>query len=500
MPPPKRTARNPFQAKPPVKPTRSSARLIQEKQSEEETQEEAGNHIAAIPVLQHRKRRKLDETIKEIPQLPRSPAGNRNETDKVPEVLKSTSDKIILEDGQLQGSNTQTLPTDWTIKSTIKFTGLSDFSWVRCPKFADGAAGVAEFVRGSVVTEDTNEVSVNSRLHRSFQRAIMYYVYPACPQTLGLAKYHADLKTKPQAQLTKEQKADLDVHNNMQREWVDGLKCLYRSLRAGYAPYFYVVAKDFTVLFTGFGVRNSNSLSAVMSSSTRSLRTVLREEDIPFEQFKDSSNLAPDEEEDKVEEELVRLQEKLGRAAGFQAARSRTKSQSDTDNALHSALLFQGHNGVHGLFEFLLNKKFLKRWSTVFPTLYASTAFQNGTLKSLSVKSCRPVNAKLSLRRSAPVQKGYELELQGPILPLSFYNLVQLMTGSQPKYFEVNMPKPSKEEFSLNVCKACDPELVQSTSKTSLSHGATVFLAAQTMGYRVLSRIVSTQGLLSFSY
>eukprot|EP00039_Didymoeca_costata_P000613 m.46480 g.46480 ORF g.46480 m.46480 type:complete len:158 (+) comp10377_c0_seq1:1213-1686(+) len=120
--------------------------------------------------------------------------------------------------------------------------------------------------------------------------------------------------------------------------------------------------------------------------------------------------------------------------------------------------------------------------------------------QSLSVKSCRPVNAKLSLRRSAPVQKGYELELQGPILPLSFYNLVQLMTGSQPKYFEVNMPKPSKEEFSLNVCKACDPELVQSTSKTSLSHGATVFLAAQTMGYRVLSRIVSTQGLLSFSY
>ena len=96
---------------------------------------------------------------------------------------------------------------------------------------------------------------------------------------------------------------------------------------------------------------------------------------------------------------------------------------------------------MHGLYEFLLNRRFVKSSrQAVPPELYAPSPFRNGTLKAIGIKFSGPVKRKSEGRgrgrSSTEMEQLFSLELAGEILPHSAWALDRLLLHTQRQLFE----------------------------------------------------------------
>lgn len=207
-------------------------------------------------------------------------------------------------------------------------------------------------------------------------------------------------------------------------------------MRNKHCPYFYVQTMQFTVLFTAPGIRGSSNVSAVLSQSTKKLRQSLMDEVIPFQM-----PLAPEyaeltQRDLKEAEELAAIEANLGKYSGIKTKTIQTAT--NIDSKPKSMLTFTGHFGVHGLFEFLLNRKYARNGRLSLPTLLSPTAFENSTLRSLRANytgALSKIGGNLPRRRTVQMSQAYALELEGPILPHSYFKLHQLLEETQDSQF-----------------------------------------------------------------
>ncbi|OMP05790.1 Donson [Corchorus capsularis] len=178
-----------------------------------------------------------------------------------------------------------------------------------------------------------------------------------------------------------------------------------------------VCTSNFLVMFTAGGGsgRSRKSCQAYISQSTRGLRSLLKEHDVSF-----SMPLCRSQIEQVTTEDLVELSEiekhNLGQT-------QRKNSFSDVDNTPQSLLAFSGIDNVHGLYEILLNYRyvvflsfflhclvtvsdffFLLSFLTFLnaadvPVLYSPVPFQNAALSAPKVR-CREI--KMADHGAAP--------------------------------------------------------------------------------------------------
>ncbi|XP_076953734.1 uncharacterized protein LOC143627903 [Bidens hawaiensis] len=184
---------------------------------------------------------------------------------------------------------------------------------------------------------------------------------------------------------TSEGEGQMDFLTKRQLAWETSFRSLYIMLRKNICSLFYVCTGQFVAMFTNInGSTGSKPVcSAYVSQSTRNLRSLLKEQDISF-----TMPLCHSKVEQVTTEDLLELSEiekhNLGKTR-------RTVSLSDVDNSPESLLVFSDNN-VHGLYEFLLNYRFLLPSLNTLdvPLLYSPVPFENAAVSAPEVK-CKEV-------------------------------------------------------------------------------------------------------------
>ncbi|KAK9072731.1 hypothetical protein SSX86_009166 [Deinandra increscens subsp. villosa] len=243
-------------------------------------------------------------------------------------------------------------PLDFTLKTTMRVVASSSVNWfhrlMSCGTF-----------NGSIA-------------QTSNTKALYSWVYPqSClpPSVISALT----LSSKGEGQM--------DFLTKRQLAWETSFRSLYVMLRKNICNLFYVCTGQFVAMFTNIsGSTGSKPVcNAYVSQSTRNLRSLLKEQDITF-----SMPLCHSEVEQVTKEDLFELSEiekyNLGKT-------TRTTSQSDVDNSPESLLVFSDNN-VHGLYDFLLNYRFLLPSLNILdvPLLYSSVPFENAAVSAPEVK------------------------------------------------------------------------------------------------------------------
>ncbi|GJX67090.1 protein downstream neighbor of Son [Tanacetum coccineum] len=196
----------------------------------------------------------------------------------------------------------------------------------------------------------------------------------------------------------KEEVGQMDFLSKRQLAWETSFRSLYVMLRKNVSSIFYVCTGQFVAMFTsGTGsMEDTGVCNAYISRSTRTLRSLLKEQDVCF-----TMPLCRSKVEQDTAEDLIELSEIERHSVGMS---KRKISASDVDNSPESLLAFTGNKNVHGLYDFLLNYRVFLTSLTSYdvPLLYSPLPFENAALSAPEVK-CKEVRSIDNLH--APLQE-----------------------------------------------------------------------------------------------
>ncbi|GMP98465.1 hypothetical protein CsSME_00046341 [Camellia sinensis var. sinensis] len=273
-------------------------------------------------------------------------------------------------------------PLDFTLKTTMRVVSSSSVNWfhrlIACGAYSGGAQFTSAFQVGcSEGQKMSSSLEFTSTTQVVNPRALHSWVYPqsSLPPSIISA-----------LTLSSAEGVQMDFLSKRQLAWEDAFRSLYYMLRKSVCEIFYVCTAQFVVMFIGDdGSKESKrTCNAYISQSTRSLRSLLREHDISF-----SMPLCYSKVEQTTTEDLVELSEMEKHNLG---QIRRQSSMSNVDNSPQSLLAFNGNQNVHGLYDFLLNYRFLLTSLTSMdvPVLYSPVPFQNAALSCPEVR-CKEV-------------------------------------------------------------------------------------------------------------
>lgn len=252
------------------------------------------------------------------------------------------------------------IPLDFTLKTTMRVVSSSSVNWFHRLVSSGANGGLPQF------SGDQRENHVD--LHS--------WVYPqsSLPPSVISA-----------LSLSSAGGVQMDFLKNRQSAWDDAFRNIYYMFRKKICDMFYVCTSQFVVMFVGDAKKEGGTqCHAYVSQSTRNLRSMLRENDVHY-----TMPLCQSKIEQTTTEDLVELSEMEKNNLG---QIRRQASMSDVDNTTQSLLAFSGNENVHGLYDFLLNSRFLltSLSGVDVPVLYAPVPFQNASLSSPEVK-CKEV-------------------------------------------------------------------------------------------------------------
>ncbi|KAM7499997.1 hypothetical protein LguiA_024411 [Lonicera macranthoides] len=321
----------------------------------------------------------------------------------------------------------QKIPLDFTLKSTMWVVSSSSVNWfhrlINCGTFnvmAQHKSGT-DYFGDQISTQLSNPKTLHS------------WVYP-----------QSSLPPSVISALTLSGQADF--LSKRQSAWEDAFRSLYYMLRKKVCNLFYVCTQQFVVMFTGCDdLKEAKcACNAYISQSTRGLRSLLKEHGVCF-----SMPLCHSKVEQVTAEDLVELSEiekhNLGQTR-------RLGSVYEVDNSPQSLLVFSGNTNVHGLYDFLLNYRFILNSLTGMdvPVLYSPVPFESASLSAPEVR-CKEV--KRADHMSFPVKepskmaetnKGslssvcYSIEIKDAYLPPWIISTVCDAMGSQGSSFEAS--------------------------------------------------------------
>eukprot|EP00041_Stephanoeca_diplocostata_P019752 m.429358 g.429358 ORF g.429358 m.429358 type:complete len:584 (-) comp21387_c0_seq1:2724-4475(-) len=335
------------------------------------------------------------------------------------------------------------IPLDWSLKSGIRLTSKYSFDWVKRIGSGQAASGLAGYLREA----PQESLSDAERI----QHARMYFTHPCGGWSEAFSTAAQRIATfsggkEPAAQASKDETILRSIH----ADWATAFESVYRSLQHNHCPYFYVSCQQFTVLFRAAHIGGFSEISAIVTTSTRGLRNTLSSEAIPFEMPLAPEYFDAEKQREKTRGELASFQ----RETGVQTNLASTSGTSidGTDKAM---LYFHGHEGVHGIFELILNHKYARANAYLAqppPTLYSPTAFVNSTLKAMSITYCGKVSrsSSRSNRRTTTTEVTYALDLEGPCMPLSFFSLCNAVDQAHSQDYEVLITNSQNNTGMLN--------------------------------------------------
>lgn len=151
---------------------------------------------------------------------------------------------------------------------------------------------------------------------------------------------------------------------------------------------------------------------------------------------------------------------------------------SAIDNEAQSLLLFQGREGVHSLFDFLLNWTAASsaaqdkatdatiRQKFQIPTLYAPSSFLHAALKKVVVKTSQ---FKQMRDNTGELEELSSLELLGPLLPSSVISLFDIFKQTHSEFKSTMDIEPETVNFNHNFASNGVPQAASPTSSPRVS-------------------------------
>lgn len=151
---------------------------------------------------------------------------------------------------------------------------------------------------------------------------------------------------------------------------------------------------------------------------------------------------------------------------------------SAIDNEAPSLLLFQGREGVHSLFDFLLNwtaatsapqEKITDatiRQRFQIPTLYAPSTFLHAALKKVVVKTSQ---FKQMSDKTGDLEELHSLELEGPLLPSSVIGLFDIFKQTHSEFKATMELEQQTINFNHNFASNGVPQAASPTSSPRVS-------------------------------
>lgn len=330
------------------------------------------------------------------------------------------------------------LPIDWSLKTKLRILSKVQVFGNQL-KMNQEASGLTGFVR--CIDHKSTTTGLDISPGALFHQNTLYWQYPNLPW-LTLFPRNSKLNNNAMKLGENEKLALLN-------DWRSSFASLFQLVRTRQCPYFYVCANSFTVLFRAAGIGGRIEVHALMTPSSRGLRSALREANIEFvmplkkstadtshnksdqESFNESIDQTKTEGNGESEEESDEGEEKWLESMGvpedeikkIRSNRSRKQAAIECENDFSdlSLILIDGFE-CHALFNFLLNAKSITtpagKLSGVPPTLLSPVAFHGASLKRLETKSSKVRVDQVDY---------YSVELKGPILSHLLPYLVDLL-------------------------------------------------------------------------
>ncbi|XP_037079635.1 protein downstream neighbor of son homolog [Pollicipes pollicipes] len=164
------------------------------------------------------------------------------------------------------------LPTDWGLKTKIRFLSKTPFPWTSRLKTLEEASAVTSCVRCLPADQSTLDTSPNAQL----QRHALYWQHPWLPWLTLFPRLHSRVAGARSLFI------DAPMQDLLRTEWGESLRSLFQLLRSRQCPFFYVCAASFCCLFRAAGVGGVTDTHAIVTPTTRGLRDLLKRDDVQF--------------------------------------------------------------------------------------------------------------------------------------------------------------------------------------------------------------------------
>ncbi|XP_063954468.1 protein downstream neighbor of son homolog [Lytechinus pictus] len=407
------------------------------------------------------------------------------EEKKLPKSSKEPTEKTLIES---LARGKPDLSPDWCLRTRVRFTSQSSFSWCQPIRMKEEARGLCSFVQGDNGPDTEEEKPVDESSWRSdLQQATMCWMHPDLPWLSLFPRIVPEPKKFKQSIATKEPAIATALMTN----WSESFRSVFHLLRSGHCPYFYLCTHHFTVLFRAAGVGATPTMHALMTPTTRGLREALKTEGISYSmplhqevpsppQSKPTTSTAdqqsklegescpdgetdelsepnheegqikeePTEEEEEEEEDILRSPTKASswlQSIGLDKTNfpslepTRVKFQSDQllklDNRPQSLVLVEGLD-TQALYNFLLNSRTVLTsvgpLADIPPTILSPLPFKGATLHSCKLKS-----GTLKQQTNQSLVELSSLEVTGPIMPHNIHILCNLLRRTQDGAFQM---------------------------------------------------------------
>ncbi|TDG48864.1 hypothetical protein AWZ03_004767 [Drosophila navojoa] len=381
--------------------------------------------------------------------------------------------------------HTPHLPMDWCLKTRVRFFCPTELPSTQL-KTSQLASGLTSFVRcfDTNQTESTLDISDATRLNQ----CTYYWQHPHLP---WLTLYPRSAKENNGITIgERERKA-------LAEEWDYSFRGLFQLLRARQCPYFYLCANSFTVLFRAAGTGGRPETHALVTPSTRGMRSALQQEGIEYSmplkqqqdageggasngsfteeteantsdsgtglangQAKDIDHISDEDDDDDAWLESLGVDERELRRIQTTHARKLQAAEMSEDFSDNSLLLIEGVE-CQGFFSYLLNAKStitsVGRLAGVPPTLLAPVAFPKATMQHLVPRSKKVRLDGIDY---------YSIDIKGLLLPTFLPSVAMLLcetrhtfsatlassintlsfTKATQKLLETTTPAKSKED------------------------------------------------------
>ncbi|NWS16853.1 DONS protein, partial [Pachyramphus minor] len=393
---------------------------------------------------------------------------------------------------KVPSSPRQEFPADWSIKTRILFMSSQPFTWTEHLKAQEEAQGLAQHCRAAETTlpPSVQDPQLSTELRCAFQQSLVYWLHPSLPWLPLFPRIGADRKIAGKACPWAQDEALQQV---LRSDWCVSFSSLYRLLKAGLCPYFYVCCPQFTVLFRAAGLAGSEVPTAAIAPTTRGFRDALRSEgkvsnspvwcwnsraspgsctarleNPPWRCCPTNSDsvlsrepaLSDDDDDDDesfswLEEMGVQDEVKKPDAISIQLRKERQEVQ--VDHRPESLALVRGPDTLT-LLNLLINCRSLVAvagpQAGLPPTLLSPVAFRGGTMHTLKARSARA-------RVPGGSEDVFSLEVLGPVLPHALGALTRLLGPAQRGAFRALL-STHQPSAAFNGCPAPRQEAVGS--------------------------------------
>lgn len=420
-------------------------------------------------------------------------------------------------------------PADWSLKTRLLFTSPLSLSWAEKPKAQEEAVGLSQHCRAQFTSlpHSLQDPKSSSELRCAFQQSLVYWQHPSLSWLTLFPRINAERsftgKSAPWSQ-------DTALQQSLMSEWSVSLSSLYGSLKAKLCPYFYLCSYQFTVLFRAAGLSGSNSITALISPTTRGLREAMKAEGIEFSLplvdesrksrdldlddelgWQEKDELVSDEEAecsdqkaqkaDNDDEDMswlkeMGVQDKIKKPDSI-SIQLRKEGQAVTLDHKPESVVFVEGADTFTLINFLINCKSLVAsagsQAGLPPTLLAPVAFKGAVMQTLKARS---VNVKSQV--GAGYQNISSLEITGPILPSSLHTITTLLRPAQKGNFSATLythapsavmnihnPKqgPSSSSVDVSACGLPPTSVQQLQSPSTLGKTALIHINMNNYSY-----------------